>query len=275
MAIKCIALDLDGTTLNDHGKLSAENRSAIERAAARGIEIVIASGRAFETLPREVLEVPGIGWAITSNGAAVYRLPQGEAICRYTLPSGAVEEILARTADENISYEAFVSGVAYTDQNMYDDPMVFGCTAYGAKYVRATRKPVPDIRAFLLEHREELDSVELVVSSREERDRLWRMLEQALPGLYITSSFYHLLELSSPNSGKANALQWVLNQLHLSREEAVAFGNAENDIDMIQLAGVGIAVADATESCRKAADRCTDASYENGVAHALQELLEQ
>ena len=64
MAIKCIALDLDGTTLDKDGKLPEENRKEIEEAIAQGIEIVIASGRAYDTLPKEVLDIQGIGWAI-------------------------------------------------------------------------------------------------------------------------------------------------------------------------------------------------------------------
>lgn len=154
MAIKCIALDLDGTTLDKDGKLPEENRKEIEEAIAQGIEIVIASGRAYDTLPKEVLDIQGIGWAITSNGAAVYRLPQGEAAFRSTLPSEVAKELLDCTAEENVSYETFVAGHAYTDKKMYDDPMAYGCTEYGAKYLRATRKPVPDIRDFILEHQQ-------------------------------------------------------------------------------------------------------------------------
>lgn len=273
MAIKCIALDLDGTTLDQDGRLPEANRKAIEDAITQGIEIVIASGRAYDTLPQEVLSIKGIGWAITSNGAAVYRVPEGEAAFRSTLPPEVAEELLACTAKESINYETFVGGNAYTDRKMYDDPMAYGCTEYGAKYLRSTRKPVPDIRDFILEHCAELDSIELVTHDKAERDRLWKVLEQRFPDLYITSSFSHLLELSSPSSGKSNALSWVLEQLGLTPEETVAFGNADNDIDMIQMAGIGVAVADATESCRKAADRCTGASYESGVAQALRELL--
>ena len=274
MAIKCIALDLDGTTLDKDRKLPEENRKAIEEAIAQGIEIVIASGRAYDTLPREVLDIQGIGWAITSNGAAVYCLPQGEAAFRSTLPPEVAQELLDCMAEENVNYETFVAGHAYTDKKMYDDPMAYGCTEYGAKYLRSTRKPVPDIRDFILEHHAELDSIELVTHGKSERDRLWKVLEQRFPDLYITSSFFHLLELSSPHSGKRKALGWVLNQLGLTPEETMAFGNADNDIDMIQMAGIGVAVADATESCRKAADRCTGASYEGGVAQALRELLQ-
>ena len=166
MAIKCIALDLDGTTLDQDGRLPEANRKAMEDAITQGIEIVIASGRAYDTLPQEVLSIKGIGWAITSNGAAVYRVPEGEAAFRSTLPPEVAEELLACTANENINYETFVGGNAYTDRKMYDDPMAYGCTEYGAKYLRSTRKPVPDIRDFILEHCTELDSIELVTIKR-------------------------------------------------------------------------------------------------------------
>lgn len=69
MAIKCVALDLDGTTLDRQGKLSPANRQAIEAAIAQGVHVVIASGRSYDTLPKKVLSIPGIQWAITCNGA--------------------------------------------------------------------------------------------------------------------------------------------------------------------------------------------------------------
>ena len=62
------------------------------------------------------------------------------------------------------------------------------------------KRQVPDIRDFILEHHNELDSIELVTRGKAERDRLWQVLEQRFPDLYITSSFFHLLELSSPHS---------------------------------------------------------------------------
>ena len=98
MAIKCIALDLDGTTLDQDGRLPEANRKAIEDAITQGIEIVIASGRAYDTLPQEVLSIKGIGWAITSNGAAVYRVPEGEAAFRSTLPPEVAEVLVKLVA---------------------------------------------------------------------------------------------------------------------------------------------------------------------------------
>ena len=77
MAIKCIALDLDGTTLDQDGRLPEANRKAMEDAITQGIEIVIASGRAYDTLPQEVLSIKGIGWAILPRclllGRSIYK----------------------------------------------------------------------------------------------------------------------------------------------------------------------------------------------------------
>ena len=74
MKIKCIALDLDRTTLDSQGHLSEINRRAIESAVAAGLHVVVASGRALDSLPAGITEIRGIQYAITSNGAAVYDL---------------------------------------------------------------------------------------------------------------------------------------------------------------------------------------------------------
>lgn len=273
MVTKCVALDLDGTTLDRRGKLSTANRQAIETAIAQGVQVVIASGRSYDTLPKRVLSIPGITWAITSNGAAVYQVPEGTVRCRHTMTPASIEQVFRAAAGERVTYEAFVAGVAYADQRMLADPMRYGCTPMGAKYVQATRKPVPDIIQFIRDHNQELDSIDLVLPTQADRDRLWNLLADQTDELYITSSVYHLLELSHHRGGKANGLRWVLDQIGVHPQETAAFGNADNDIDMLQLAGMGVAVSDATESCRQAADWCTRASYEDGVAWAFQEVL--
>ena len=71
MKIKCIALDLDRTTLASDGHLSRENREALEEAIRAGIHVAVASGRSLDSLPEEIMDIPGIRYAITSNGAAV------------------------------------------------------------------------------------------------------------------------------------------------------------------------------------------------------------
>ena len=126
MAIRCIALDMDRTTLNPAGRLSENNRAALERAIARGIAVVIASGRTFTSLPADVLAVPGIEYAITSNGAAVYHLPTGKCLHRFLLEPASVERVLALTAGEDVTYEGFVDGQAYAERSYVEHPERYG-----------------------------------------------------------------------------------------------------------------------------------------------------
>ena len=119
MDIKCIALDLDRTTLNAQGKLSKANEEAIRKAVAKGIHVCIASGRAFDTLPQDVVSIPGIEYAITSNGAAVYRIQDKQCLRSYVLTEQSVKKILELTKDFPVTYEGFIRGTAYAAKRIY------------------------------------------------------------------------------------------------------------------------------------------------------------
>ncbi len=92
--VKLIALDLDRTTLTSDGHLSEANKRALSGAIKRGVHVCIASGRAFDTLPEEVLNVQGIEYAITSNGASVYRIADRKCIKSYILKPQSVDNVL-------------------------------------------------------------------------------------------------------------------------------------------------------------------------------------
>ena len=91
--VRLIALDLDRTTLTSDGHLSEANKQAIMLAVIKGIHVCIASGRAFDTLPEEVVSIPGIEYAITSNGAAVYEIADKKCLNSYVLKPSSVENI--------------------------------------------------------------------------------------------------------------------------------------------------------------------------------------
>ena len=85
MDIRLVALDLDGTTMNSDNRLSDYNRKTLEAAVQAGIQVVVASGRAFDALPKEVLAIPGLQYAISSNGAHITDLTTGKFM-RITVP---------------------------------------------------------------------------------------------------------------------------------------------------------------------------------------------
>ena len=273
MNIRCIALDMDRTTLDREGRLSEKNRAALRRAIEKGVHLVIASGRTFTSLPEDVLEIPGIEYAITSNGAAVYHIPSGRCLCRRLLEPASVERVLRLTAGEDVTYEAFVEGQAYADAAYAAHPERYGAEPAAVAYVQSTRRPLEDIAAFLRSHAHELDGMDVVVRDRETKARLWDLLEREVPELYVTSSIQRLLELAHRDAGKHSGLRFVVERLGLRREETAAFGDGDNDAEMLAFAGIGIAVANAVPSCLAAADYVTRSNSEDGVAWGMEHFL--
>ena len=271
--IRCIALDLDRTTLSPSKGISEETLEAIQSAIEKGIHVVVASGRAFASLPQKITELPGIEYAITSNGAAVYHVPSERCIHRTVMTAESVAEILTLTESLNVAYEVFVDGKGYASEAFVRDPVRFGAPPSSIPYIRSTREPVADIRSFIFDHRQEIDALDLAAGSMEERDRIEKILRSKVSDIYTTTSIEYLLEISHRDCGKHAGLSWLLQMLSISPKAVAAFGDGDNDAEMLRFVGTGIAVANATERCKEAADFVTRSNEENGVAFGIRSIL--
>jgi len=274
MDIKCIALDLDRTTLNAQGRLSDGNRAALEYAIGHGVHIVIASGRPLGSLPEDVLAISGIEYAITSNGAAVYHLPTKRQLAHYTLTKTSVERILQLIAGLPYKLETFIDGRAYAEADFLTSPTSFGAPEHSVAYFQRTRTPVENIQAFMQEHPTQLESIDLILGKDTDLASLRRLFQSKLPDCYITSSVPHLLEISDKHCGKHTGVQAIAQALGLAPSQIAAFGDGDNDVEMLQYVGCGIAVANASAVCLAAADRITGHHDADGVASAIYELLD-
>ena len=273
MDIKCIALDLDRTTLNAQGKLSKANEEAIRKAVAKGIHVCIASGRAFDTLPQDVVSIPGIEYAITSNGAAVYRIQDKQCLRSYVLTEQSVKKILELTKDFPVTYEGFIRGTAYAAKEYIEDPVKFGATELALAYVQATRHLQDDIVSFLKQHDDELDSMDIVVKDEAQKQKVIEVLKAEVEDIYITSSISQLVEISYKDAGKRSGVKFITEYLGLNPKQVAAFGDADNDIDMLEYAGCGIAMENASNGLLAVADVVTLHHDRDGVAYALKNIL--
>ena len=152
------------------------------------------------------------------------------------------------------------------------DAAGFGATLEQAEYVHATRTPIDDIRNFISDHSHELDALDIITDYTELREKALRGLDE-IDNIYITSSVDALVEISHKDSGKAAALAWLCSKLGIKSEEVIAFGNEENDREMLSWAGIGAAVSNSTESLLKDADVIAPDNDDDGVAKVLEELL--
>ena len=272
MAVKCIALDLDGTTLINDRETTDKNIQAIKRAVNKGVHIVVASGRCFYSLPDFLKQLGCIEYAITSNGAAVYDYINEDCIMKFALPYSAIEKIFELTKNINVTYEAFIDGKGFAPSEYVADPAAFGVAQGYIDYIRKTREGTDDFKGLLYNNQNNIDSFDVIFSDKALFKTSFELFNKSIDGVYFTSSGSDRIEISSENAGKHNGLEFVLDRIGVSPDETAAFGDADNDIDMLTYVKYGFAVANASESCLKAAPRIVSKNTQSGVAMGIEEL---
>ncbi len=273
MKVKLIATDLDDTLLLEDGSLGTYTKAVLQQAIAQGVEVVPASGRAYDSLPSEVLSLAGIRYVITSNGCCIYDLHTKERIFSKLLDVQTAKkawELLKAYPDYPTT--AFYEGKPYAATDYVKHPERYGAEGYLVDYIQKTRIPTDDLDAFVRTHIDALDSINF--RCPEERYvELSALFQARLPDAMIVSSAHTLVEIVSAQAGKGKALQALCKHLGIDCADVIAFGNANNDVEMLVCAGKGIAVSNAMEECRAAADLVIDSNEKEGVAHYISKLL--
>ena len=269
--IRLIAMDLDGTALNSKKELTGRTREAIVQAIKQGIHVVVATGRTFSSLAPAVLELKELSCAITSNGAVINQIPDGQILHADYLSAEAVWKITKMAETEKVDTEACTGGSAYIGQDYYDKVLA-GKSGRDITYVKTTRHPVPDIYEFMRAHKDSIENINLNFNTLEEKLR-WQKRLREDPEVTPTSSFLYNVEVGGKNTSKAQALLYLMEQWHLSREQVMAFGDSENDLEMLSMAGTGVAMANAEETVRRAADLTAESNDQDGVAKVIEDLL--
>ena len=274
MNIKLIAIDMDGTFLNDEKKAPEENIRALEACAARGIEVVPATGRTVLAVPEEIKNLPGVRYAITTNGAVVADLHKEEILstCRMSVETAVKIMEMARGSEDDIMYDAYIEGVGYTSEYFWDHLDHYATTPGIASLIRKTRRTVPDHIAYVRACGMEVEKINLFFVDMEARMRMRERLNQ-MPEIAVTSAIPENLEINAVGASKGGALKRLAEQLHIDIEETMAFGDGENDISMLMAAGCGIAMGNAENSVKAAADYVTTSNNEAGVAAAIHHLI--
>jgi hydroxymethylpyrimidine pyrophosphatase-like HAD family hydrolase len=170
--------------------------------------------------------------------------------------------------------EAFVDGKGYSPAEFIADPTQFGAPAYAGKYLRRTRTPVSDIHAFILEHKHQLDSISVITDSLSISNHLYPLLRKELPNCYLTCSADHMVEIAHQDCGKHTAVRFLAEHLQLTPDQIAAFGDGDNDAEMLAYVGQGIAVANASPACLAAADHVSLHFSESAVAYGIHQILQ-
>ena len=269
--IKLIALDLDGTTLTRNG-LTRRTKETLEEVIARGLDVVIATGRPYSALPEQVKAIKGLEYVIISNGAHIVRPLTGEFLYSNYADRDAILRVRDMLMEKAFPVEVFTEGRAYVDRELYEDVKKHGSSYLSAKYILRTREPVDGIYDFWLKHADSIENVNIQFEFQKDKAEMKAALENA-EGITLTSSTYHNLEVGGETTSKASALWQLCRMKGLTMENVMAFGDSPNDGTMIREAGIGVAMENATADILEDADITAPSNADEGVAYTLRMLL--
>lgn len=259
---KLVALDMDGTLLDKKHLLRDEVIDAIKKVQEKGIKVVLVSGRDFKALKPFLRELNIQDLIIGMNGCKVYN-NKGEVVFSESLEPSIGKEIIRFCEKEHKFNILFINGNTYVSKsNNY----------LGHEYYTGESIEVGQLSNFYKDNML-LDKI-IVVDQHQQLLKIKEALdEDFLEKINIEFTLPMFLEMFSNKVNKGLMLERVAKYYNINREEILAIGDWDNDIPMIDYAGLGIAMGNASENLKKRAGFITKTNEEDGAAYALQKFI--
>ncbi|MGG2094098.1 Cof-type HAD-IIB family hydrolase [Bacillus sp. S13(2024)] len=284
--MKLIALDMDGTLLSSNLEISQENLEAIRNAEEAGHIVMICSGRAKEDILK-LLEQYRLSLPLgASNGAVVYA--DGKVIHSRTLQKEKVYEIAKKLEVEGFPYKLYTNKGVYAPYNWKEqvtksfqlnkdslDVTIEEIERISEKQLKAnlitTFQSIEDV---VLDSAIEISKFFILTFHKEERTQLLQSLEKDA-AIMVTASAPTNLEIMDEHGHKGNGLQEMAKHFHIPLQDTVAIGDNFNDVPMLEVAGLSIAMGNAEHDVKQLCDIVTATNDENGVAYAIKHHILQ
>ncbi|CAI0409537.1 unnamed protein product [Linum tenue] len=267
---KYIFCDMDGTLLNSKSQLSTTNANALKEAMSRGVKVVIATGKARPAVIN-ILKTAGLadkdGIVLEASpgvflqGLLVYGR-QGREIFRRNLDPGVCREVCRYSLEQKVPLIAFSNDRCLT---LFDHPLVESLhTVYRAPQAEVMPSVEDLIAAADIQKMLFIDTADRVAT---ELRPYWSEAAGELAN--VVQAVPHMLEIVPVGTSKGSGIQILLDHLGVKAEEIMAIGDGENDIEMLQLAALGIALSNGVEKTKAVADVIGVSNDEDGVADAI------
>lgn len=271
MPYKLIALDIDGTIGGVGRPTSERARRAIRRARDAGAQVTLATGRTLRSAAPVSRELDITAPIATFQGALVSAPKTEEPLRHVPLTLGMMRTALDALADADAR---IAQGSIEIRGDLGDE--IFALRDSRANREYSDRHGVP-VRVIDPDRFAATPMTRLV--ARGDDDAIARLvpeLRRALDGeLHVTRSLPYFCEILHPDGGKHKALGWLCARLGISPADAIAFGNGYNDVQMLQWAGLSVAVDDAVPPALAAADLIAPPMNRDGVARVLEDLIDK
>lgn len=284
-----IALDMDGTLLNEDGEISRENKEAILHAQRLGHTVIIATGRSYMDAERQ-LRLADLECPVVSLNGAVITLPDGTLAASTPLNK---EDIIPALRWMNEIPELYYE--VYTEDNVYVE---LDKRVRLEKLSALKEDEVPEEVGWLLKAMIDQQFQQAAVTYVESMEDIWSKEENliyktlafslnrellkeastrfaAIPGLIITASHVNNIEINHKDANKGNGVKLMAEHYGIPAAQIAVMGDSYNDLPMFEIAGYRIAMENAAPILKETADFITLSNSEHGVAAGLRHLLDK
>lgn len=271
MAVKLIAMDLDGTLMSpDHITVTEKTKEALKKAHDMGIKTVIATGRTLSVIDDVLKQVPFIDYVIYSNGAVVYDRCKGENIYTNYLPDDVVNNVVDILESYPVYYELYANGASNTQESKMGFFKNKDLPAEFLDFYMQSLVNHDNLSEFAKNN--DIEKINLFYFDGEFYDEIKEKLF-AIEEIDRTSPVSGDIEMTFKGVNKGVALDNMCKELCFTADEVMSFGDADNDIEMLQFAGYGIAMGNASDDCKEAAKYETLSNGEDGIAAAIEKFI--
>jgi len=261
--VQAFACDLDRTLIGEDALLRPRTAAAIMAAREAGIHVLLVTGRMFQSVRPYALAAGITDPVVCYQGAVVADPVSGEFLRHVAMPEDGAREVIA--AIETLGYTILV----YVDDELYVSRETPDSDAY-AGFQHLIVHTVGDLLSWLPKAPTKL----VVVGGPRELDGLEvEMKARFGTRLYISKSLPHFLEFANPAVHKGAGLDFAAERLGFSHERSVSFGDGENDVELLEWADFGVAVANAHPKVLAVADFVCPSVDEEGVAQVFEAYL--
>ncbi|MBE6055218.1 MAG: HAD family phosphatase [Clostridium sartagoforme] len=276
--IKLICIDMDGTLLNSRDEITDRNKEALRKARELGVTIAITTGRLFSSA-KYYSDLIGVDTAVLASNGAYIRINQNgkDTVLETPLPKDIVLSIY------NICKKHGLSANFNSWDTLIRENEIPESHAY-----HIMNKNLPDDKKvnFLVDTKDFLNTLKnfngnilkgIVFEDSSNKDNLWAAKEELKETfgdtLHVVSSGANNFEVILGTISKGIAVAYLAESLNLKPNEVMCLGDSENDLSMIEYAGIGVAMGNGLELIKDAADYITDTNDNSGVAKAIEHFV--
>lgn len=265
--IKLLAVDMDGTCLDERSRMTEETLSALKKAADKGIEIVPTTGRNLTCLPHKLTQSSNIyRYVITSNGAEIVDCLENTSIFQEMISKDTALSFLGECNKKEFGFAAHLNHDYLIQGKIL---RLIGLIIYGKDAVGVHR--VQNMCQTIKKANADVEEIQLYFLKQGAREKAEEILKKypELTGAYTKA----YVEIYSKGASKGTALKALGDRLGISREEIACIGDGENDLSMFEAAGLRLAMGNAVEALKEKADFVLPANTENGAAVGIERYI--